>query len=163
LKEPDHVATLEALAFEAVRARLCVVELRRSDVEGDADLAAGLITGLLDGLHDDIECRLVVAQGRREAPFVTDSRAELPVGQNLLEGVERLGTGAERLAKAVETERHDHELLYVDAVVGVCAAVDDVHHRSRQYFGPRASQIAKQRQKAGSGSGMRAGQRTPED
>jgi hypothetical protein len=37
---------------------------------------------------------------------------------------------------------HDHELLEVDVVVGVRAAVDDVHQGHGQHVRPRAADIA---------------------
>ena len=46
--------------------------------------------------------------------------------------MERLGAVAQRLGETRRANRHDHELLEVDVVVGVLAAVDDVHHRHRQ-------------------------------
>jgi hypothetical protein len=39
-------------------------------------------------------------------------------------------------------DRHDHEFLNVDRVVGMFAAVDDVHHRHRQDAGRGAADIA---------------------
>ena len=41
--------------------------------------------------------------------------------------------GAQRFGEGRAAERHDHELLEVDAAVGVGAAVQDVHHRHRQH------------------------------
>jgi hypothetical protein len=35
-------------------------------------------------------------------------------------------------AKRRRADRHDHEFLDVDRIVGMGAAVDDVHHRHRQ-------------------------------
>ena len=46
--------------------------------------------------------------------------------------VEDLGARAQRLGEGRHADRHDHELLQVDAAVGVRAAVQDVHHRHRQ-------------------------------
>ena len=46
--------------------------------------------------------------------------------------VEDLGAGAQRLGERRQADRHHHELLEVDAAVGVRAAVQDVHHRHRQ-------------------------------
>ena len=40
-------------------------------------------------------------------------------------------------AKCRRADRHDHEFLDVDRIVGVRAAVDDVHHRHRQACGRR--------------------------
>jgi len=45
---------------------------------------------------------------------------------------------AHRLGEGRRAVRHDHELLEVERVVGVGAAVDDVHHRHRQAIGPLA-------------------------
>ena len=47
-----------------------------------------------------------------------------------------------RLAQAAGTDRQDHEFLQVDAVVGVHAAVDDVHHGHRHLQRTRAAQHA---------------------
>ena len=47
--------------------------------------------------------------------------------------------------KLLEPQRHDHEFLDVDRVIGMLAAVDDVHHRSRQQTGADAAQVAVQR------------------
>ena len=52
--------------------------------------------------------------------------------QDFFQGVEDFGTGAQGFVEAVEAGRHDHEFLNVHAVVGVFAAVDDVHHRYGQ-------------------------------
>jgi hypothetical protein len=51
-----------------------------------------------------------------------------------------------RLAKARRADRDDHQLLQVEVVVGVRAAVDDVHHRHRQAHAARAAEVAVQGQ-----------------
>ena len=53
--------------------------------------------------------------------------------QHLLERVEHLDAHAEAFGKGVGADRHDHELLRVDVVRRVRAAVEDVHHRHRQH------------------------------
>ena len=55
--------------------------------------------------------------------------------------VKDLDAGAQRLGEGREADRADHELLRVEPVVGVGAAVDHVHHRDRQRRGPGAAQI----------------------
>ena len=49
-----------------------------------------------------------------------------------------------RTASATEAagDRQNHELLDVDRIVGMRAAIDDVHHRQRQHMGVRAADIA---------------------
>ena len=64
----------------------------------------------------------------------------------LLQGVENLRAHAQRLAEARRAHRHDHEFLEVDGIVGMHAAIDDVHHRHRQKLGLGAADIAVERQ-----------------
>ena len=52
-----------------------------------------------------------------------------------------LGADAEPLGERRRTDRHEHELLQVDRVVGVDAAVDHVQHRHRQGCGGLASEL----------------------
>ena len=66
--------------------------------------------------------------------------------QDLLEAVKDLGPHAQRLAEGRGAEGHDHEFLEVDVVVGVLAAVEDVHHRHGQVLGVGAAEVAVERQ-----------------
>jgi hypothetical protein len=59
--------------------------------------------------------------------------------------------------------RQDHELLDVDRIVGVGAAVDDVHHRHRQHAGRDAADVLVERQAGRLGGGLGGGQRDAED
>ena len=60
-------------------------------------------------------------------------------------------------------ERHDHEFLEIDVVVGVLAAVEDVHHRHRQILGVGAAEVAVERQPDRVGGGVGDGQGDAED
>ena len=79
-------------------------------------------------------------------PSSPTARAEPAVVQRLLERVEDLGAHAQRLGERRRADRHDHELLEVDRVVGVRAAVEDVHHRHGQHVRRLAAEVAPQRQ-----------------
>jgi hypothetical protein len=61
--------------------------------------------------------------------------------KDLLQGMEYLGAGAQRLGKRRQSLGDDHELLEVERVVGVRATIDDVHQRHRQHAGPRSTQV----------------------
>ena len=74
-----------------------------------------------------------------------------------------LAAAADGVGKALDAQRHDHELLHVHGVVGVRAAVDDVHHRRRQQPGADPAQVAEQRQPAVVGRGPGVGQRHAQD
>ena len=65
--------------------------------------------------------------------------------QDLLEGVVDLGAPAQRLGERLGTHRHDHEFLEVDVVVGMHAAVEDVHHRRGQQVRIRAANVLVER------------------
>ncbi len=75
--------------------------------------------------------------------------------------MEDLRAVAQRLGEARRAHRHDHEFLDVDAVVGMRAAVDDVHHRHRHGEIAAGVQVAEQRLAAGRGRsfGCRHGNR----
>jgi hypothetical protein len=78
------------------------------------------------------------------------------VVDDLLQRVEDLGAVAQGFAEGGRAHRHDHELLQVEVVVGVRAAVDDVHHRHRQAAcAAHAAEVAVQRQARFLGRGAR--------
>ena len=83
--------------------------------------------------------------------------------QHALEGVIDLGAPAQALGKARSTHRHDHELLEVNVVVGMHAAVEDIHHRCGQQVGVDAAQVLVQRQARRLGSGAGNSQRHARD
>ena len=56
-----------------------------------------------------------------------------------------LSAPTDGLAERRRPDGHDHELLEVDAVVGVDAAVENVHHGHRQYVSIRPTDVAIQR------------------
>jgi hypothetical protein len=64
---------------------------------------------------------------------------------------------------ALGADRQDHEFLHVDGVIGVGAAIDDVHHRHRQDVGVGAADIAIKRQFARLRGGLGNRQRDAED
>jgi hypothetical protein len=59
--------------------------------------------------------------------------------------VEDLGAHAQGFGEVRRADRRDHELLDVDRIVGMRAAVEDVHHRHRQQRRLRAAEIAVER------------------
>jgi hypothetical protein len=83
--------------------------------------------------------------------------------QTLLQRVEDFGAAAQALGEARRADRHDHELLEVDRIVGMGAAVQDVHHRDRQGRGRNAADIAVERQPARVGGSLRDGEAHAED
>ena len=109
-----------------------VAKLGRRDVQGDAALLAGTVSGRLDGLHDQVQRSEVGHAAGGGATLVTDGRSESAVSEQSAKGVIDLRSGADRLAEGIEAHRHDHELLEIGGVVCVLSAVQDVEHRYRQ-------------------------------
>ena len=66
-------------------------------------------------------------------------------------------------AKRRRADRDDHELLEVDRVVGVRAAVEHVHHRHRQDVRALAAEVAPQREVLLGRRRARGGERDAED
>ena len=56
--------------------------------------------------------------------------------------------------QTVRTDRHDHEFLYVDRIVGVLSTIDDVHHRNRQDVCRDTADVAVKRKTTRVGSGL---------
>ena len=123
----------------------------------------GFVAGLADGFDDHVQGFLVALQVGGETALVADVRGELLAVEHLLEIVEDLATAANGVGEAIDAQGHDHELLHVDVVVGMRAAVDDVHHGGRQQPGADAAQIAEQRLARVGRRGMGRGQRDAED
>ena len=67
--------------------------------------------------------------------------------------------GTKRFSESRQTEGHDHELLQVNAAVGVGAAIQDVHHGSWQHVRIERGRAGHSRQRpidrllSGSGGG----------
>ena len=77
--------------------------------------------------------------------------------------MEYLGAPAHRLAQRRRADRHHHEFLEVDRVVGMHAAIDDVHHRHRQHMGIGPADIAVERQAGRVGRSLGDSQRDAEN
>ncbi|TMA37994.1 MAG: hypothetical protein E6J79_08570, partial [Deltaproteobacteria bacterium] len=113
---PEHVAVV-------------VRQLARRRVEGEGAGAAGCEPGVLDRLHQQVERFLVRAERGREPAFVAHRGREPAAVEERAQGMVDLDTLADRLGERRRPVRHDHELLEVERVGGVPAAVDDVHQR----------------------------------
>ena len=83
--------------------------------------------------------------------------------QLLLQRLEHFDADAQALGEAWRADRHDHEFLEIDRIVGVHPAVDDVHHRHRQHARRGAADIAVERHVVGGSGGLGDGERHAED
>ena len=157
----DHLGTrvLNTLALELVHTGLSVVELGGRRIHGVHKVDAGLKASLLDGLGDVLERLGIGLKVGGKAALVAHAAAQAGLVQHALEGVVDLGAPTQALCKARSAHRHDHELLEVNVVVGMHAAVENVHHGRGQQVGVDAAQVLVQRQARRLGSGAGDGQR----
>ena len=69
--------------------------------------------------------------------------------------MEHLGALLQRMTEALGADRQDHELLDIETVVGMRAAVDEIHHRHRHHRLATPREITPQRLIGILSSGMR--------
>ena len=98
-----------------------------------------------------------------ETAFVTDSSRHTVSIHDLLQGMEDLGAAAKSFAEGRKTGRDNHEFLNVEIIVGMSAAVHNVHHRNGQSEAVDTAEIAIQRECAFFCSCAGNGQRNSED
>ena len=106
-----------------------VVEFARRRIERNRNLLAGLVSRGGDGFEYAVERFFVGFQVGREAAFVAHGGGVAVLFQHGFQMMEHFDAPAERFVKTGRAERHDHEFLHVHGVVGVRAAIQDVHHR----------------------------------
>ena len=157
-----HALRVERLALAGQVVAAVLEELAGGDVQAQDDVLAQLVAGRLDALLDEGQRLLGVDVGG-EAALVADGGVVAGVLEQLLERVEHLGAGAQGLAEALGPHRQDHELLDVERVVGMGAAIDDVHQRRRQHARVDAAQIAIERQAGADGGGPGGGEAHGQD
>ncbi|BAC17851.1 conserved hypothetical protein [Corynebacterium efficiens YS-314] len=129
-------------------------ELGGSNIQGQGDVLARLEAGLLDGLDDEVQGCTGGLDGRGEAALIAQTGGQALLVDDLLQCVVDLRACAQGLGEGVETDRGDHELLDIHTGVGVCATVDDVHHRDGQHVGVRATDVTEQGQTCGIRGGL---------
>ena len=123
----------------------------------------GSISGLVGGLHEKVERGFRRRQIGRKAALVADIGVEPGGFERSAQRVKDFRAGTQRLGKILRSGGHDHEFLKIDRIVGMHAAVDDIHHRHRQHACRRAADIAIERQIVGGGGRLGDRKRDTED
>ena len=159
--EVDHPVPVERAALPLEHVGAVAVELARGGIERDRDLVA--VPGPLGGLEDRLAGVVGRAEVGSEAALVADARREAALLEERLQRVVALDADPERLGERRRAGGHEHELLEVERVLGVGAAVDDVHQRHGQDVGVGAADPAVERQLGVGGGGLRDRERDAED
>ena len=134
LRDGDERRYLGKGVLRAVRN---VVDVIGPEIVGRDALAQAEI----DRLHDQPQRCLIRFAARRESALIADRRREVLFFEQRLERMKRFDAGAQRLRKTRLADGHDHELLHLEAIVGVPAAVEHIHERRREDARASAAEI----------------------
>ena len=161
----DHFGARQLAAFagQHVLLLLGIVKLGRSRVHSEHDVGTGLVASSLACLHHVLERLFVRLEVRSETAFIAHAAAKAGIVQNLLQRVVDLSAPAQRFGKRVGADRHDHELLEVHVVVGMRAAVQNVHHGRGKQMRVHTADVLVQRKFGGLCSSLRHGQGRAQD
>ena len=127
-QEVGEAGRIERLAFRGEQIPAVFVELAARRIQAQIDVSSALEAGFFDCLQYDLDRLFIRSQIRCETALVTYCGSQRPAAQHRFECMKNLGAVAYRLADRARGNREYHELLQIDAVVGMLAAVDDIHH-----------------------------------
>ena len=136
-------------------------ELGRRRVECDGDAVA--VTGLLGRVQNRFDRTIGRIELGCEPALVADAGCKTTLVQDALERMEDLRPDAQALGERLRAGRHDHELLQVERVLRVRAAVDHVHHRDRQDMSTLPADPAEERHACIRRARFRGGERHAQD
>lgn len=132
---PQRLVGVGVLEVKVVLVGLLVVELGRSGINGDLDLAG--VTSGGNGLGDEVKSLLGSLNIGGNTTLVTDvagGGTVLLLGE-LLELVVDLGSGSERLGEGGELGGSNHELLDSESASGVRTTVQNVKEGNGEHVG----------------------------
>ena len=150
----SHLVGRERLAFANHFVFAVLEEFGRGTVQRQYDIVAGRVACLFDARHDEIQRIGGRGEVRREASFVAYCGRQPLVMQAFFQRMENFCADTHCVSQIFRTDRHDHEFLKIYRIVGMFAAIDDVHHGNRQDMRRHAAHIAVQRQTACVGSSL---------
>src|SRR5438270_347286 len=111
-------------------------------IESDGNLLAGFVSSLLNGFEHDLNCLNVRLHRWSEAALISNSGVVAALFEHAFQCVKDFNAPAQRIRKRLCADRHNHEFLKINVVIGMSAAVEVRHHRSWQRVGASSAQIA---------------------
>ena len=142
----DHAGRVEGFALAGHDVFAALVEFGGGGIEGEGHVLAGAVAGGFAGLGDEAECLAGHATNVGDEGVVADIGGMAGGVEGFFQGLEDFGTHADALGHGGGGDGLYHELLDVDGIVGVLAAIDDVHHRHGQGTGVDAADVAVERE-----------------
>ena len=110
-------------------------------IERNHNIFARRVTGFFDGFENRFNRFFVRFQIRGKTAFIAHRSCVTATFQNFFQIMKNLRPGAKCFRKRFRADRHNHKFLKIHIIVGVCAAVDNVHHRNGQSFRVYAADI----------------------
>ena len=121
------------------------------------------MAGALGSLEDRLDRGLARREVGGEAALVADRGREPALVEHASKCVVDLGADPECLGERRRAGRDEHELLQIDRIGSVHAAVDHVHHRHGERVPSFASEVPEERDPGVRCAGLCCGERGPED
>ena len=123
-----------------------MIEFGRSTVHSNRHILTRLVSGSFNSSHDGVKSVFRSIQSRSETTFVTDSRTQTAIVQHLLQSMEDFGPHTQTFTETASSNRTDHKFLESDRGIRMRTAIDNIHHRDRQYICIRPADITVKRQ-----------------
>ena len=134
--------------------------LRRCGIHCNHEILARLKACRLDRFENLFDCFFIRSQLIRcKTAFITDSCDITHILDELFQRMEHLCTPAKCFLEGRCADRHNHEFLRINSTVSVCAAVQNIHHRNRQFCTLNAAEETIKRDAERSRSGPCGGNR----
>ena len=123
-----------------------LVELGGGAVQADGDLLTRGVACGGNGIENHLDRGFMAGHIRGKAAFIAYGNAHAFVVNDFLERMKHFRAIAQGFAKGRRADGNDHQLLQIQVVVGVCAAIDHVHHGHRQLAAVHAAKVTVERQ-----------------
>ena len=161
-REPaGEVGRVESAVFGFQAVQAVGIQFAGSHVQTQEKVPGHAEAGLLYRFDQRLQRHFVGRQIGRESTFVAHRRRPAGLPQDALQDMIDLDSPAQRFVKVAGSHRQDHEFLDVQAIVGMRATVEDVHHRRGHRGRPGAKSAVERlalRGRGGPGGGQGNGQ-----
>ena len=138
-------------------------KLRSGGIHSNHHINTRLIAGSFNGREHNLYRLHITLNVGSEATLISYIGTVSFFLEHTFEVVKNLNPHAETFRKSVCPHRHNHELLKINAIIGMRPPVQDVHHRDRHHMCIDSAQITVQRLTDGSCGSLSNRQTDPQD
>ncbi len=113
---------------------LLIVKLGSSTVHSDCHIFTRFVSGSFNSGHNRTQSIFRTVESRSKTTFVTNCRTQTAVVQHLLQGMEYFCSHTQAFTETLCTYRANHKFLKCYRSITMRTAIDNIHHRNRQYI-----------------------------